>query len=45
MAAARPAITRATLRLGRIGGIPLGLHYSWFILASLITCRSPGTSG
>jgi Zn-dependent protease/predicted transcriptional regulator len=26
-----------TLRLGRLGGIPIGLHYSWFIIAALIT--------
>jgi Zn-dependent protease/predicted transcriptional regulator len=27
----------ASIRLGRIGGIPVGLHYSWFIIAALIT--------
>jgi Zn-dependent protease/predicted transcriptional regulator len=32
----------ATLRLGRIGGIPLGLHYSWFIIAGLITFSLAG---
>ena len=26
-----------TLRLGRVGGVPVGLHYSWFIIAGLIT--------
>jgi Zn-dependent protease/predicted transcriptional regulator len=42
MAAARPAISRATLRLGRIRGIPLGLHYSWFMIAGLITLSLAG---
>src|ERR1700745_2638333 len=28
---------RAQIRLGRIGGIEIGLHYSWFIIAVLIT--------
>ena len=32
----------ATLRLGGIGGIPLGLHYSWFIIAGLITFSLAG---
>jgi Zn-dependent protease/predicted transcriptional regulator len=32
----------ATLRLGRIGGIPLGLHYSWLIIAALITLSLAG---
>ena len=27
----------ASIRLGRVGGIPIGLHYSWFIIATLIT--------
>ncbi|MGH9163779.1 MAG: site-2 protease family protein [Vicinamibacteraceae bacterium] len=27
----------ATIKLGRIFGIPIGLHYSWFIIATLIT--------
>ncbi len=27
----------ASIRLGRIAGIPIGLHYSWFIIATLIT--------
>ena len=26
----------AQIRLGRIGGISIGLHYSWFIIAFLI---------
>jgi Zn-dependent protease len=42
MAAERPAFTRATLPLGRVGGIPLGLHYSWFIIAALITLSLAG---
>ena len=28
---------RAQLRLGRIAGIEIGLHFSWFIIAVLIT--------
>lgn len=28
---------RASIRVGRIAGIPIGLHYSWFIIATLIT--------
>jgi Zn-dependent protease/predicted transcriptional regulator len=27
----------ASVRLGRVAGIPIGLHYSWFIIAGLIT--------
>lgn len=27
----------ASIRLGRITGIPVGLHYSWFLIAALIT--------
>lgn len=27
----------ASIRLGRVGGIPIALHYSWFIIATLIT--------
>jgi Zn-dependent protease/predicted transcriptional regulator len=27
----------ASVRLGRVAGIPIGLHYSWFIIAALIT--------
>jgi Zn-dependent protease/CBS domain-containing protein len=26
----------ASIRLGRVSGIPIGLHYSWFIIAALI---------
>jgi Zn-dependent protease/CBS domain-containing protein len=32
----------ATLRLGRIAGIPVGLHFSWFIIAGLITLSLAG---
>ncbi len=28
---------RASISLGRIAGIPIGLHYSWLIIAGLIT--------
>jgi Zn-dependent protease len=28
---------RASINLGRIAGIPIGLHYSWLIIATLIT--------
>jgi Zn-dependent protease/predicted transcriptional regulator len=28
---------RASIRLGRIAGIPIGLHYSWIVIAVLIT--------
>ena len=28
---------RGTLRLGRVGGIPIGLHYSWVFFFVLIT--------
>lgn len=28
---------RASLNLGRIAGIPIGLHYSWIVIAVLIT--------
>jgi hypothetical protein len=28
---------RAQIKLGRIAGITVGLHYSWFIIALLIT--------
>ena len=32
----------ATLRLGRVAGIPLGLHFSWLIIAGLITLSLAG---
>jgi len=28
---------QASIRLGRVAGIPIGLHYTWFIIAALIT--------
>jgi Zn-dependent protease len=34
---AREGIMPASIRLGRVGGVPIGLHYSWFIIAALIT--------
>ena len=33
----RGGILQASISLGRVLGIPLGLHYSWFIIAALIT--------
>jgi Zn-dependent protease len=33
---------RASISLGRIFGIPIGLHYSWFIIAGLITLSLTG---
>ena len=32
----------ASIRLGRILGIPIGLHYSWFIIAALIVFSLAG---
>jgi Zn-dependent protease len=32
----------STIRLGRIFGIPLGLHYSYFVLLALLTWRVSG---
>ena len=34
---------QAQVKLGRVAGISIGLHYSWFIIALLITlvpCRA-----
>jgi Zn-dependent protease/predicted transcriptional regulator len=44
MAEERPrgGILQASIRLGRVWGIPLGLHYSWFIIAALITFSLAG---
>ena len=37
-AAARKAVgMKSNIRLGRIFGIEIGIHYSWFIIAALIT--------
>jgi Zn-dependent protease/CBS domain-containing protein len=33
----RDALLPASLSLGRIAGIPIALHFSWFIIAALIT--------
>jgi len=27
---------RSQVKLGRVGGIEIGLHYSWFLIAALI---------
>ena len=32
----------ASLRLGRIAGVPIALHYSWFIIGALITLSLAG---
>ena len=33
---------KAQIKLGRIFGIEIGLHYSWFIIALLITLSLVG---
>src|SRR5271169_4446438 len=33
---------RSTVKLGRISGIEIGLHYSWFIIAALIALSLGG---
>jgi hypothetical protein len=33
---------QAQIKLGRIAGISVGLHYSWFIIAALITLSLSG---
>ncbi len=33
---------KAEIKLGRIAGIEIGLHYSWFIIALLITLSLVG---
>jgi Zn-dependent protease/CBS domain-containing protein len=38
----RGGILQASISLGRIWGIPIGLHYSWFIIAVLITLSLAG---
>jgi hypothetical protein len=35
---------RSQIKLGRIAGITIGLHYSWFIIALLIVLSWPTTS-
>lgn len=39
---ARETTLPASIRLGRVAGIPIGLHYSWFILAALIAFSLAG---
>jgi Zn-dependent protease/predicted transcriptional regulator len=39
---ARAELMPASVRLGRVGGIPIGLHYTWFIIAALITFSLAG---
>jgi Zn-dependent protease/predicted transcriptional regulator len=34
---ARTRLMPGSFLLGRVGGIPVGLHYSWFLIAALIT--------
>ena len=34
---------KAQIRLGRIFGVEVGLHYSWFFIAALITFGIPPT--
>ena len=29
---------RSNVKLGKVSGIEIGLHYSWFIIAALIVC-------
>lgn len=38
----RSGLMPASLRLGHVGGIPIGLHYSWFLIAALITFSLAG---
>jgi Zn-dependent protease/predicted transcriptional regulator len=33
---ARDTLLPSSINLGRVAGIPIGLHYSWFIIATLI---------
>jgi hypothetical protein len=33
---------QAQIKLGRIAGISIGLHYSWLIIAALITLSLSG---
>jgi Zn-dependent protease/predicted transcriptional regulator len=41
--ATRPGgLFAASLHLGRVAGIPLRLHYSWFVIATLITLSLAG---
>ena len=36
---------QATIPLGRLFGIPIGLHYSWFIIAALLTLSAASQFG
>ena len=38
----RDGLMPATLRIGRVRGIPLGLHFSWFLIAGLIVLSLAG---
>lgn len=42
---ARDTAMPASLRLGRIGGVPVSLHFSWFLIAMLITMSLAGRFG
>ena len=33
----------SNIKLGRISGIEIGLHYSWFIIAARTDCRKPAS--
>src|SRR5262249_35094802 len=44
-AAARGSRMESQLRLGRVFGIEIGLHYSWFLIALLITTSWTETWG
>ena len=35
---------RSQIKLGRVFGIQIGLHYSWFVIALLIVSRYPRNS-
>ncbi len=36
-ASTRAGLLPSSIRIGRVIGIPIGLHYSWFLIAALIT--------
>lgn len=40
--AARETLLPSSIRLGQVAGIPIGVHYSWFIIAGLITLSLAG---
>ena len=35
----------ATVPLGKLLGIPVGLHYSWFLIAALLTLSAAAQFG